>query len=120
MRMLEGVNAWNRSCDLAIHTYTTLRSCSDRVFREQTTCASLAVAASIAEGYERESSAQFCEHLRFARGSCAKLRTHLYVAGAVGIMDDRQSHVLIEESLELSRLLEGLINCFEQRTDRVR
>jgi four helix bundle protein len=117
MKMLQGINVWNRSCELAVNTYTTLSTCNDPVFREQTTRSCLAVASRIAEGYDFESSDEFCEYLKIARGTCAVLRTQLYLAGVMGIIDNDRSTDLIEEALELSRMLEGLISCFQRAVD---
>jgi len=97
---------------LAIHTYTTLSNCTDPVFREQTTCASLAFPANVAEEYDLDSSGQLYEYLNRALGCCARLRTQLYLTGTLGIIEDRTSVALIEESLELSELLCGLIERF--------
>lgn len=112
MKMLEGVNVWSRSCDLAANTYSSLKVSDDQVFREHTTRSSLALATNIAEAYELESPEQFCAYLKIARGSCAELRTQLYIAGVVGLIGGEHSDRLVRETLEVSQLLDGLINCF--------
>ncbi|MCB1748812.1 MAG: four helix bundle protein [Gammaproteobacteria bacterium] len=115
MDALQGLQAWTRACGLASDTYRAMGACSDRVFREQVTRASLAVAASIAEGYERGSRPQFAQYLRSARGSCAELRTQLYIAADIGLVENDTAHRLVAELLELSKTLQTLINRCERR-----
>lgn len=118
MKNLEGVNAWNRACDLAIRTYQSITACGNPSFRDQLTRTSLAVASNIAEGYELDSPERISAHLIDARGSCAELRTYLYVAGELGLIDSLQSNGLIAQSLEISTLLETMIAwCHDETSD---
>ena len=114
MKTLDGINIWNRSCDLAIETYRTLNECRDTGFRDVVTRASLAVAANIAEGYEHGSQRHRRRYLENARGSCAELRTHLYIASELGIIDGLRSTDLIAESLKLSTMIQTLIDEFRK------
>ncbi len=116
MKTLDGINIWNRSCDLAIQTHRTLHECHDNGFRDLVTRASLAIASNVAAGYERTSQAQRRRYLENAKGSCAELRTHLYIAGELGIIDNGQSIDLIAESLKISSMLQGLINDYREKT----
>ncbi|TDJ68670.1 MAG: four helix bundle protein [Proteobacteria bacterium] len=109
MKNLDGINVWNRSCNMAIRTHKALGPCPDPNFRERITRASLAVASNIAAGYERNSTWQFRQYLNKANGSCAELRTQLYIAAELGIIDHAQSTNLIAETLEISTLLRSLI-----------
>jgi len=43
-------------------------------------------------------------------GSCAELRTQLYIGIEAGILDDKIAGCFIAEGVELSRMLQGLIN----------
>jgi four helix bundle protein len=115
MRTMDGINVWNRACDFAIQTYKTLSSIPDSSLRDQITRTSLAVASNIAEGYEHKSPRQFCQYLDVAKGFCVQLRTHLYVAGELGFIDSEQSTSLIAESLELSTMLQSLINWCQKK-----
>ena len=118
MKTLGGINIWNRSCDLAIQTHLTLHECHDNGFRDLVTRASLAIASNVAAGYERNSQAQCRRFLEDAKGSCDELRTHLYIAGELGIIDNGQSIDLIAESLKISSMLQGLINDYRKKTRR--
>jgi four helix bundle protein len=113
MKTLDGINLWNRSCDLAIQTHRTLNGCRDSGFRDALTRASLALASGVADGYERDSRRQSRRCLQNAKGSCAELRTQLYIAGELGIIDNEQSIDLIAESLKISTMLQAVLD--EQR-----
>lgn len=117
MKTLEGVNAWNRSCDLAIRTYQSIEACSNASFRDRLTETSLAVASHIAEGYELDSPDQFSMRLKNARAYCAELRTQLHVAGELGLVDSARSSELIAHSLEISSLLVHMIDWCEEISD---
>ena len=109
MNALQGLSAWNRACELAVHTCAVVRDCADRNFQDQITRASLAVPASIADGYERTSAADYRHFLEAAKGACAGLRTQLYIAGQLDLITLQASTDLMQESLELTRQLQRLI-----------
>ena len=115
MKALQGLSVWNRACGLAVRTCEALRDCGDGVFRETMTRTALGLATSIAEGYERESKHQFAQLLRNARGTCAELRTQLYIAAQLDLMPLPRSTELMQETVEVARMLGGLIHWCEGR-----
>ncbi|MEQ8235057.1 MAG: four helix bundle protein [Gammaproteobacteria bacterium] len=110
MDALQGLSVWNRACELAVDTLRTLATCSDADFRSHVVRAALAVPSRIADGYERRSRAQFAEQLRGAKGACAAMRTQLYIAADLELLDAGAAHRLIAEALQLSRMLQPLID----------
>ena len=117
MDALHSLSIWNRACELAIQTYTLIHECEDDVFRERVTAASLALAAQIAAGYERSSVRQFAHFLERARSSCAELRTQLYLAAQLDLITLQRSTELMQESIEISRQLQSLIQWCEAQPD---
>ena len=117
MDALHSLSIWNRACGFAIQTYTLIHQCDDVVFRERITAASLALAAQIAAGYERSSLRQFAHFLERARSSCAELRTQLYLAGQLDLISLQRSTELMQESIEISRQLQSLIQWCEAQPD---
>lgn len=75
--------------------------------RDQIRRASVSVMSNIAEGFDRESSAEFARILFIAKGSCAEVRSQLYMALDVGYIDQAQFNHLTELSKETSRLIGG-------------
>jgi four helix bundle protein len=117
MDALHSLSIWNRACGFALQTYTLIHQCDDVVFRERITGASLTLAAQIAAGYERSSRQQFVHFLERARSSCAELRTQLYLAAQLDLISLQRSTELMQESVEISRQLQRLIQWCEAQGD---
>ena len=109
MRTLESIRVWDRSCRLAVHIYRSLDRCDDVQLRESTARSCLEIAANIAASYERAGLSDRCAQLDAARGTCGRLRTQLYIAAQLGLIDERAANDLIAESIEVSQLLRGLL-----------
>ncbi len=119
MDALQSLAVWNRACRLAVDTYQALAACTDSVFRDHVTRASLAVPTRIADGYERRSRPQFAQHLRGAHGACAEIRTQLYIAADIGLLETATAHRLIAEALHIAKQLQVLIDrCEHNGHDR--
>jgi four helix bundle protein len=86
-------------------------------FRDQVTRSALSVPSNIAEGYERDSDRELARFLRIAKGSCGELRPQLYIGLEAGFIDSRQAKLMIQEAIEISRMLHGLIRRCTESTD---
>ena len=117
MNALNGLSVWNKACELAVETYLSTSECGDRNFRDRITKSSLLVPSQIAKGYERKSEKQYAMNLKNAKSSCAELRTQLYIAAQLDLISLQKSTQLMQESLEISRMLQGLINWCETHVD---
>ena len=73
------------------------------------TRAAVSIASNIAEGEERESSAESARLLYYAKGSSGELATQLYIAIEIGVIDKVTSLKLISEAREISSMLAALI-----------
>ena len=110
---LHSLQVWTRSRQLAVEIYKLFHNCKDYGFKDQITRAAVSVPSNIAEGYERNSKRDFANFLRFARGSCAELRTQLYIGQDIGLIEEEIATHLQKEALELSKMLQGLINRYK-------
>ncbi|MBI4006645.1 MAG: four helix bundle protein [Gammaproteobacteria bacterium] len=115
MDALEELEVWCRSKNLAIAIYKTMDTCKDHGFKDQITRASVSIPSNIAEGYERYSKKEFANYLRIAKGSCAEVRTQLQIGHDIGFIDSVTAKELIKESLEISKMLHGLIKYCKER-----
>lgn len=77
-------------------------------YRDQIQRAAVSTMSNVAEGYERGSRAEFFHMLSIAKGSCAEVRSLLYVASDAGFIDETTFRRLKQQALEVSRLIGGL------------
>jgi four helix bundle protein len=102
---IEDLEVWKKGCRLTGDIYK--QSCEGKFekdwgFRDQLRRASLSIPSNIAEGYERKSLEEFKHFLNIALGSCAELRTQLYIAYSIGYIDKKQMDNFIKKCLKLS------------------
>ncbi len=64
--------------------------------------------SNIAEGFERYSRPDFRRFLAIARASSAEVRCQIHLAHELGYLDADEHANLIEQCLELSRLIAAL------------
>ena len=70
--------------------------------------------SNIAEGFERGRPTEFHQFLSVAKGSCAELRSQLYVALDVGYVIDDDFRALMTQAIEVGQILGGLRFCGAQ------
>jgi len=110
MDAFEKLEVWQRSARLSVAIYQLLQTCASLGFKDQPFRAGLSIPSNIAEGYERGSRKEFIRFLNIAKGSCAEVRTQLYIGMKTGILDKAISLECIGESSEISKMLQGLIS----------
>ena len=117
IQSFEDLEVWKRSSRLAVDVCVALSSSSDYAIRNQMERSALSIPSNIAEGSERDSTADFTRFLRIAKGSCAELRTQLYILQATLKELDRaplaKGDQMITETKELAAMLQSLINKLE-------
>jgi len=107
----EDLIAWQKARSLSSRVYlATLdgRFTKDFVLSKQMRASALSLPSNIAEGFERGGRAEFAQFLSIAKGSCAELRTQLYVAGDIGYIEAEQLNVLLQDAEEVTRIVAGL------------
>ena len=110
----EDLEVWKRGCNLTVDIHVALAESKDFALRGHMERSSLSIPSNIAEGAERDSTPEFIRFLRYSKGSCGELRTQLYVAERIrnrlGAPPMEGSKEMIQETRELSKMLQGLIN----------
>jgi four helix bundle protein len=71
--------------------------------------AASSVAANIAEGHGRESTASFVQFLRVAQGSLKELETHVILSRRVGLLSATSGEDLVAKCERLGKQLRSLI-----------
>ncbi len=105
----EDIIAWQKSKELVLNLYSLFKYSRDFGFRDQIQRAGVSIMNNIAEGFERKGNKEFNRFLYISKGSCAEVRSMLYLAKELNyiIVDDFNS--LYSKSEEISKLLGGLI-----------
>lgn len=107
----EELVAWQRARELTKNIYSITNQgefSKDFGLRDQIRKASVSIMSNIAEGFERGGRSQFHHFLVIAKGSCAELRSQLYVALDVDYINKDVFKDLYSLSMETSRIIGGL------------
>lgn len=105
IRRFEDLEVWKEGMLLAMRVYQSMEHSRDFGLRDQMRRAAVSVPSNIAEGYERESNKEFVQFLNYSRGSSGELRTQVYLAAKLGVIDAPTSAELIERSRKVSAML---------------
>ena len=108
-KSFEDLDVWKRSSRLAVDVYKALYGCRDFALKDQMTRSAVSIPSNIAEGAERFSDREFARFLYIARGSAAELRTQLYIAIKVNLIDKNLADKYVDEAIQLSAMLQGLV-----------
>ena len=114
----EDLEVWRRSCRLAVQAYGLLRDCRDYGLKDQMTRAAVSIPSNVAEGAERNSTAEFIRFLHIAKGSAAELRTQVYIAQQVDILSKESQDLLTAELKALSSMLHSLIQSLHRKDSK--
>jgi four helix bundle protein len=119
MTTFEDLAVWQRSCQLAVEVCVTTADSKDYALKDQMQRSAISVPSNIAEGCERDSDGDFIRFLRISKGSCGELRTQLYISEKIrkrlGQPSLEGSSSMIQETREISAMLQGLIRSIESR-----
>ena len=119
-KRFEDIECWKKARQLTRRIYEVTNDSQfarDFGLRDQIRRASVSVMSNIAEGFERGRPSEFHQFLSIAKGSCAELRTQLYVALDVGYIDSTEFEVLMNQAAEVGRILGGLRVSVEKRRE---
>lgn len=105
----EDIFAWQKAGKLTIEIYRNFTGCKDFGFLNQIQRASISIMNNITEGFERNTNKEFRNFLFIAKGSCAEVRSMLYIAIRLKYINENQFSCLSKQTVEISKLLSGLI-----------
>ena len=111
------IEAWQQARGLTngIYTVTKERTFSkDFELRKQIRSASVSVMSNIAEGFERNGTAEFVQVLSIAKGSTAEVASQLFVALDQCYITTKQFEALTQLATETSRKIGGLMRYLRQ------
>ena len=111
VKNFRGLKAWQTAYDLAIEIYlVTKKFPREELYGlvSQMRRAAISVTANIAEGFDRGGRSEFHQFLVIAKGSCAELRSQLYIAKDIGYIDEHTFNEVYGQILETGKLIAGL------------
>ena len=115
----EDLEVWKRSCKLAVDVCVATHHSKNYVLKDQLQRSAISIPSNIAEGSERDSDGDFIRFLRISKGSCGELRTQLFISEQVQQALDLEPlancRQMIQESRQISAMLQGLIRSIESR-----
>jgi four helix bundle protein len=111
IRSFQDLIAWQKARVLTARIYNVTSEGSfarDFGLKDQIRRAAVSVMSNIAEGFERGRPSEFHQFLSIAKGSCAELRSQLFVALDAGYLKPAEFEDLLEAAGEVARIVGGL------------
>jgi four helix bundle protein len=116
----EDLIAWQKARELTRMIYRTTRDgafAKDFSLRDQIRSASTSIMSNIAEGFERGGRAEFHQFLVIAKGSCAEVRSQLYVALDAEYVSEAEFLRLQESAVEVAKIVSALRSAVQRQRD---
>ena len=115
--------AWQKARTLTHDIYIATsqgRFARDFGLKDQIRRASVSSMSNVAEGFERGKPGEFHQFLSIAKGSCAELRSQLYVAFDAGYIGQQEFESLMQQATEVGQIIGGLRLSVERRREALR
>jgi len=113
----EDLLVWQKAMRLCVAVYRVTRTghfARDFGLRDQVQRAAVSVLSNIAEGFDRNSRAEFARFVSIARGSAGEVRAQIYLARELGYLSEAESGELLAACAEITRMLIALRKSLEK------
>jgi len=110
----EDLDVWKRSSRLSVSIYQYFTNLKDYGFKDQITRSGLSIPSNIAEGIERATIKEKKNFLNYSKGSCAELRTQIYICIEIGYIPKDLGRSWAKETIEISSMLKGLMKYLDK------
>ncbi|MBT3747936.1 MAG: four helix bundle protein [Bacteroidetes bacterium] len=112
------IEAYKDAYCLAYEIYKNINTNRDYAFKDQIRRASLSISNNIAEGFGRNSDADFRRFLFYSVGSCMEVLNMLLLAKDLGYVSSQQAKQLIMLTESITKKLRGLIKYLSKNRDQ--
>src|SRR5438105_360977 len=112
--------AWQKARALTAAIYKVTSEgqfAKDFGLKDQIRRAAVSVMSNLAEGFERGRPSEFHQFLSVAKGSCAELRSQLFVALDAGYLRTTEFEDLMTNATEVARIVGGLRAAVQRKRD---
>lgn len=119
IKSFTGLRAWQEGHQLVLLIYRTTKAFpSDERFGliDQLRRCAVSITSNLAEGFSRYNSKEKRQFYRMALGSLTELQSQLFVAKDVGYIKTEEFKTLIEQTILVSKLINGLIKSSTRNT----
>lgn len=113
----QDIEAWQHARSLARETYRCCRQTHlgrDFGLRDQVQRSAVSVMANIAEGFARGRNTEFSHYLKIAKGSCAELQSHLYIALDAELIDEATFKALQSQAMKTGKKISAFISYLQK------
>lgn len=115
IKKFEDLDVWKESIRLTISIYKKLTKCKDYGLKNQIQRSAVSIPSNIAEGYDRGTNKEYINFLNISKGSCAELRTQLYIANEIEILQKNVCNEFIGRTKKISAMLYNLIKVRKEK-----
>jgi four helix bundle protein len=115
IRKFEDLEVWKESMNMAIDFYKVLNTINEFILKKQIQRALISIPSNIAEGFERKSNKEFIQYLHISKGSCAEIRTQLYLLRELELIDRDLLNSFLDKTNKISAMLYKLIKTRQDR-----
>ncbi len=115
-RKLEELRIWKDARILVISVYSLMKKNRDYGFKDQIQRAAVSIMNNIAEGFEYNSDSSFIRYLNIAKGSCAEVRSMLYLCEDLGYCTSNERLKLQNQVISISSGIYKLIEYLRRKT----
>lgn len=119
IRSYRDLQVWRAAVELAVDCYNETKCfpiSETYGITSQIRRSSASIAANIAEGYGRESTATYIQFLRISQGSTKELETHIIIAERVGLWTGVTATKLLAKSGHIGKMLRALIRSLQRKS----
>ncbi|MES2836220.1 MAG: four helix bundle protein [Bacteroidota bacterium] len=109
---------WQKSVAFVTSVYTTTKLFPQEEkfgIVSQLNRASVSIPSNIAEGYGRESSKNYLQFLKIARGSLMETETLIEISKNLNFINELTYNSMTNDLNEISKILQGLIKSVQQK-----
>ena len=107
------LSVWKKAYALALNAdriTAEIRDAPHKPLSSQMNRAALSIPTNIVEGRSKKSDKDFARFLGYALGSATELEHHVMIARDVGAVSAADAKSLIDQAVEVRRMLHGLID----------
>lgn len=114
----KNLDVWKKSMDLVTQIYSlTKKFPKEELYglSSQMRRAAISIPSNIAEGRSKRTTRDYVRFVNIAYGSASELETQLIIARNLGFATEAQLDAVIDELMEIGKMLYGLVISLEKK-----